>query len=173
MNIRIRPAVSGDVPVILDIMNEAIIHTTSVYEYTPRPIEVQQAWFEKKQADAMPVLVAVNEEEVLGYGTYDVFRPRAAYRFTVEHSVYVAAPHRGLGIGAIILKALIHKALEEGYHTMIAGIDAANKGSIAFHRKYGFEEVGLLREVGYKFDRWLDLQFMQLILNRPSASQPE
>lgn len=112
----------------------------------------------------MPVVVAESNGQVVGFGSYGIYRPWDAYRFSAEHSIYVTEGHQGKGIGGRILMELIAHARRQHFHTMIAGIDAANKGSYAFHQKHGFTEVGRLREVGYKFDQWLDLIFMQLFL---------
>ncbi len=160
----IRNATMADLPAILDIVNHAIRHTTAVYDYQPRSLAVQQAWFEKKQADAVPVVVAVEQETVLGFGSYGIFRPWAAYQFSAEHSVYVAPEAQRKGVGRAILAELIRLATAQGFHTLIAGIDAGNTGSLALHEQFGFAEVGRFREVGYKFDVWLDLVFMQLFL---------
>jgi len=123
-----------------------------------------QAWFKEKKEQHWPVIVATLDDKIAGYGTYGTFRFKDGYKFTVEHSVYVSHQHTGIGIGKLLLAELISLAKQEGYHTMIGGIDAENKSSIEFHKKFGFTETGLLKEVGYKFDKWLDVQFMQLIL---------
>ncbi len=164
MNITLRDASRDDVPAILAIVNYNILHTTAIYDYNIRPLETQQAWFDQQQKDGMTVLVAESEGRVVGYGSYARFRPRDGYRFSVEHSIYVEGQSQGQGNGKLLLEALIQRAKAQGFHTLIAGIDAANKDSIAFHQKAGFAEVGYIREVGYKFDRWLDLVFMQLVL---------
>jgi phosphinothricin acetyltransferase len=164
MEAHIREAHFGDLESILQIINHAIVYTTAVYDYQPRTLEQQQQWFEKKQADNMPVIVAEYAGEVIGFGSYGIFRPWDAYRFSVEHSVYVDEQHRGKGIGRQLLRKLIELAKAQRFHTLIAGIDAANTNSYAFHQKFGFVEVGRFREVGYKFDKWLDLVFMQLFL---------
>lgn len=164
MPMNIRAAETKDLPGILAITNHAILHTTAIYEYAVRSPEFIEQWFKQKQAENMPVLVYELNNQAVGYGTYGIFRPRAAYQFSVEHSVYVHPDYQGQGIGKQLLAALINKARSEGYHTMIAGIDAANEQSCALHQKFGFSEVGRLREVGYKFDTWLDLVFMQLLL---------
>jgi phosphinothricin acetyltransferase len=114
----------------------------------------------------MPVIVAEKDNEVVGFGTYGIFRPWDAYRFSVEHSIYTHHNFRGMGIGKLIMTELIKLAIEQGFHTMIAGVDASNKGSYGFHKKFGFQEIGTFKEVGYKFDRWLDLVFMQLFLDK-------
>jgi phosphinothricin acetyltransferase len=164
MSIHLRDAHRDDVPAILDIVNYNILNSTAIYDYNSRALETQQAWFDSLKAAGMAVLVAEQDGRVIGYGSYGSFRPRDAYRFSVEHSIYVDASSQGKGVGKLLLQALIERARTQGFHTMIAGIDAANQGSIEFHRKFGFTEAGYIREVGYKFDRWLDLVFMQLII---------
>ena len=162
----IREAETKDLPVILDIMNEAILNTTAVYDYEPKMMAFVEDWFQKKQLDKAPVLIYEMDQKAIAYGTYGRFRPRDAYRYSVEHSIYVHKDFRGAGAGTQLLYALIKRAQEEGYHTMIAGIDAANEKSYGFHKKMGFVEAGRVKEVGYKFDTWLDLIFMQLMLKK-------
>lgn len=164
MEIKIRPAVFADIDTILEIVNHQILHSTSNYDYEPHDFETQKSWFEEKQASNQPVIVAEYENGTIGYATYGSFRHKTGYRFTVEHSVYVAEEFLGKGVGKLLLGELIKLAKEQKYHTMIGVIDAENKGSIAFHEKYGFETVGVIKESGYKFDRWLSSVFMQLIL---------
>ncbi len=162
--ITIREATIHDIPKILDIVNHAIMHTTANYLYDVQTLEEQTRWFENKQRSKFPVIVADLNGTAIGFGTYGTFREKIGYQYTVEHSVYVAPDLIGKGVGKQLLQSLISQAKDEGYHTMIGGIDAANKGSIAFHKKFGFTETGILKEVGFKFGKWLDLQFMQLIL---------
>lgn len=164
MNVIIRNATTEDIPQILEIVNHAILHTTSNYLYDVQTLEKQLHWFEEKKSKKFPIIVADHNGTAIGFGTYGTFREKIGYQFTVEHSVYVAPEFIGKGIGKQLLLALIIIAKDEGYHTMIGGIDAANLGSIAFHKKFGFVETGILKEVGFKFGKWLDLQFMQLIL---------
>ena len=161
---QIRDAQRKDLSIILDIMNDAILHTTSIYDYEIRSDEFVENWFNKKQLDNMPVLVAESNGKAVAYGSYGIFRAWDAYKFSVEHSIYVQKNFQGQGIGKQLLITLIDKAKNGGYHTMIAGIDAANQKSCDFHKKFGFVEAGRIKEVGYKFDRWLDLVFMQLML---------
>lgn len=160
----IRPATINDLPVILEIMNDAILNTTSIYDYDARSESFVNDWFRQKQSAGLPVLVYDVNGITAGFGSYGSFRAWQAYRFSVEHSIYVHKDHRGKGIGSLLLKALIHKAREQGYHTMIAGIDASNENSIIFHKRAGFEEAGRIKDAGYKFNKWLDLVFMQLML---------
>ncbi len=164
MEIHVKEADKMDVPSILAIINHEITHSTAVYDYSERTLKVQQEWFEKKKNEGMPVIVAERGGEVLGYGTYGIFRPWDAYRFSVEHSIYISKEFQGRGIGKLIMKELIRLAKEQGYHTMVAGLDADNKSSYGFHKRFGFVEVGTFKEVGYKFDQWLDLILMQLML---------
>ena len=164
MNVIIRNANVEDLPQILEIVNHAILHTTSNYLYEVQTLENQLQWFEEKKSKQFPIIVADYNGTAVGFGTYGTFREKIGYQFTVEHSVYVAPEFIGKGIGKQLLLALIVLAKDEGYHTMIGGIDAANTGSIDFHRKFGFVETGIIKEVGFKFGKWLDLQFMQLIL---------
>jgi len=164
MEIKIRPAVFADLDTILEIINHQILHSTSIYDYEPRDFETHKLWFEDKVTHDLPVLVAETENGTIGYATYGTFRHKIGYRFTVEHSVYVADQFLGKGIGKLLLAELIQVAKKQKYHTMIGVIDSENEGSIAFHKKYGFETVGVIKESGYKFDRWLSSVFMQLIL---------
>lgn len=160
----IRPAVIEDLTSILEIVNHAILYTTAIYDYNQRTLDEQLIWFEEKQASNFPVVVAESNNEVIGFGTYGAFRVKIGYRFTVEHSVYVSDKATGKGIGKLLLQKLIDLAKEQNFHSMIGVIDATNLGSIAFHKKFGFQEVGVLKEAGYKFDKWLDVSLMQLLL---------
>ena len=132
-----------------------------------------------QQKAGYPVLVAVNSAEgVLGYASLGDWRAWDGYRHTVEHSVYVRADQRGKGVGEALMHALIKRARRIGKHVMVAGIEAKNAGSIRLHEKLGFEHVGHLKQVGTKFGCWLDLLFLQLILDertepdRLSKSEP-
>lgn len=160
----IRKATQSDLSSILEIVNHAIATTTSIYDYDARTIEVQTLIFESKNANGFPIYVAECNNEILGFGTYDTFRTKIGYRFTVEHSVYVKDGFAGKGIGALLLQKLIDTAKEEKYHIMIGVIDASNENSIAFHERFGFQSMGILKEVGFKFDRWLDANLMTLKL---------
>lgn len=163
-NTIIRNAIFEDIPAILEIVNHAIIHTTSNYNYEVQSIEVQTKWFKEKVLKNFPIIVAVIENQVVGFGTYGTFREKIGYQFTVEHSVYVADSFIGKGIGRLLLAKLIELAKNQKLHVMIGAIDAENLASIAFHEKFGFETVGNIRQTAFKFDRWLDLVLMQLIL---------
>lgn len=164
MKIKIRKATSDDLVKILDIVNHSILHTTANYNYEIQSIETQTKWFEDKKDKNYPIIVADYNGVVIGFGTYGMFREKIGYQYTVEHSVYITEEFIGKGIGSLLLNELIRLAKEKGFHVMIGAIDADNSGSIAFHEKFGFEVCGTIREVGFKFDHWLDLVFMQLIL---------
>jgi len=164
MNIEIRPAGTDDLQAMLAIYNHAIINTTAVYDYQPRTSDAQRQWFETKQAQRLPVLVAVDSATIIGFGSFGPFRPWPAYQFTVENSLYVDSAFRRKGAGTALLASLVTAAHTAGYHTMVAGIDATNEASLALHRKAGFEPVAHFREVGWKFERWLDLVFMERLL---------
>lgn len=164
MQTNIRLAEAKDLPAILEIVNYNILNSTAVYDYDPKSLSEMQTWFEEKQQANWPVFVAELDGEITGYASYGPFRFKQGYRFTIEHSVYVNNKHNGKGIGKLLLTELITLAKAKNYHTMIGGIDADNKGSIEFHKKFGFTETGTIKESGFKFGRWLDLTFMQLIL---------
>ena len=165
MKIAIRPYQTEDTQAILDIINYNILHSTALYDYNIRTYEQQKAILDDKLAKNFPVIVAEANGQVVGFGMYSEFRFREAYKFTVEHSVYVANDYHGKGIGNLLLAELIALAKVQKLHTMIAVIDAENQGSVSFHEKFGFKTVGIIKESGYKFNRWLHSVFMQLILD--------
>ena len=154
---------------ILEILNEAIVNSTALYDYKPRAPQAMVGWFKAKETGRFPVIGAVDGEKLLGFASYGTFRAWPAYKYTVEHSVYVHRDHRGKGIGAALMGKLIEAAREQQYHVVIGGIDAANSASVALHEKLGFFHAGTIRQAGYKFGRWLDLAFYQLLLETPEA----
>jgi L-amino acid N-acyltransferase len=164
MKIIIRPYQTEDTKAILDIINHNILHSTALYDYKIRSYEQQKIILEEKISKNFPVIVASVNDQVVGFGMYSEFRFREAYKFTVEHSVYVNENFHGQGIGKLLLQELITLARKQKLHTMIAVIDSENQASVEFHEKFGFKTVGIIKESGYKFDRWLDSVFMQLIL---------
>lgn len=153
---------------ILDIFNEAILTSTALYDYQPRKIESMKPWFEAKEKGNFPVIGIEDEKGTLqAFGSFGTFRAWPAYKYTVEHSVYVHKDHRGKGLGLSVMNALIEAARQRDVHAMMGGICASNEGSIALHTRLGFKHVGTLPEVGFKFGRWLDLAFYQLLLDTP------
>lgn len=164
MQTNIRTAEAKDLPVILDIINYNILNSTAVYDYDPKSLADMQPWFEERQQEGYKVIVAEHDNAVAGYAAYGIFKPKKGYQFTVEHSVYVSENFQGKGIGKLLMAELIAIAKSEGIHSMIGVIDADNKSSIEFHKQFGFTETGFLKEAGFKFGRWLNVTFMQLML---------
>jgi L-amino acid N-acyltransferase YncA len=153
----------------LDILNEAIVNSTAIYDYRARVLASMGAWFQAKEAGGYPVIGAIGEVgQLLGFATYGVFRAWPAYKYSVEHSVYVHREHRGQGIGLALMKQLIDSARSKQYHVLIGGIDLTNRSSIALHEKLGFFHAGTIQHAGFKFGRWLDLAFYELILDTPA-----
>ncbi|MEO6452756.1 MAG: N-acetyltransferase family protein [Ginsengibacter sp.] len=165
--ITVREANENDLNELLEIYNEVILHTTAVYQYEVHTLEMRREWFATKQQQGFPVFVAEENKSVAGFSTFGAFRNWQAYKYTVENSIYVAANCRGKGIGKLLMTPLINAAKELDMHTIIAGIDATNEVSIKLHENFGFREMAHFKQVGYKFNRWLDLKFLQLILETP------
>ncbi|MDX2049472.1 MAG: GNAT family N-acetyltransferase [Chitinophagaceae bacterium] len=163
--ISIRNATERDLPALLEIYNDIILHTTAVYDYEPHTLEMRQVWFKTKVEQGFPVFVAEEDGKILGFSSIGPFRAWAAYKYSVENSVYVASSERGKGIGKLLIPPLIEAAKQLKLHTIIAGIDATNEASIKLHKSFGFAEVAHFKEVGWKFERWLDLKFLQLVLD--------
>jgi len=159
----VRAARESDLEAINDIYNYFVLNSTCTYQEEPEPLEGRRAWF-RHHGKRHPVIVAVEDGEVVGWGSLSAYHPRSAYRNTVENSVYVHPGHHRRGIGSLLLKDLIVRARRLGHRAIIAGIDADQAGSVALHAKWGFEGAGRLRKVGLKFGRWLDVIYMQLSL---------
>ncbi len=164
MNYIIRKATEKDLESILEIVNYNILNTTSIYDYEPRTLAQQKEIFDEKTKSGFPLIVIQIDNEIAGFGTYGTFRFKEGYKFTVEHSVYVSINHQGKGLGKLLLAELIEWAKKQKLHTMIAVIDAENQNSVEFHKQFGFETVGVIKESAFKFNKWLDTVFMQLIL---------
>ena len=160
----IRQATREDVANILEIFNYNIRHSTAIYLYEEQTYEERMSWFEGKLEAGEPVLVYEVDGKVGGYATYGKFRPHIAYQYTIENSVYVHEDFQRRGIAKALMVRLIEEAESRQYKTMIACIDASNEGSKRMHEKLGFSYKGTLEKVGYKFDRWLDLDLYQLEL---------
>ena len=159
-----REATEADLEGLVAIYNEVVAHSTAVFSCLPVSVEERRHWWQARTAQGYPVLVAHDEHGVAGFGTFGDFRPWPGYRFTVEHTLHVRADARGRGLGTQMLQALVQRARALGKHVMVAGVDAGNAASIRLHERCGFAQAGRLREVGYKFDRWLDLVFLQRAL---------
>jgi phosphinothricin acetyltransferase len=163
--INIRNAQEADLAGILHIYNDAILNTTAVYSEEPHTLEMRQVWYHERVSKGFPVLVAETDGKIVGFSTYGHFRIWPCYRYTIEHSVYVDPAFRGQGISKQLLRPLIHTAQQNGIHAMIAAIDGENQISYRLHQSLGFKQVAHFKEVGFKFGRWLDLLFMELLLD--------
>lgn len=154
---------------ILDILNDAIVNSTVLYDYKPRTMELMETWFDTKINNNFPVIGLVNEQdELMGFGSYGTFRAFPAYKYTVEHSLYVQKDHRGKGLGKILLSEIIKNAQEQDYHCLIAAVDSTNEASIRLHKQFDFEFCGRIKQAGYKFGDWLNVDFYQLLLDTPT-----
>jgi L-amino acid N-acyltransferase YncA len=160
----ISAAARPQLPEIRDIYNEVIRNSTAVFSDVEVTLENREAWFDAKRVAGFPVLAAADSSGVVGFGTFGEFRSWPGYRHTVEHSVHVRADYRGRGAGRALVQALLQEAARMQKHVMIAGIDAKNVTSISLHETLGFQTVGELKEVAFKFGRWLDLKFMQRLI---------
>jgi len=162
---KVRHADHDDLHGILEIYNEAVANTTASYDYEPRTLEHRIAWFEDHAKSNLPVFVAVNEAgRVAGWSALNRYHDRKGYQFTTENSVYVAADLRGKGIGKLLMRPLVDAARQRGLHAILAGIDAENEASIRLHASFGFVKVAHFKQVGFKFGRWLDVVYMELLL---------
>ncbi len=163
--ITIRTATVADAPAIAAIYNRAVTETTATFDLTPRRLDEQKAWISDRSG-AFSAIVAVDPDsrEVIGFASLSPYKERAAYRTTVENSVYVHHLHSGRGVGRALMDRLIEIARESGFHSIIARIETSGEASQALHRSCGFELVGIEREIGRKFGRWLDTAIMQLLL---------
>lgn len=167
----IRPATRADIPAILEIYNDAVLTTTASYDYKPRPLEHRIQWFEDHERTGFPVFVAEENGKVIGWSSLSRYHDRAGYQYTSENSIYVAAEARGRGVGKALLGPLIESARQIGLRAIIAVIDAENAHSVKLHAGFGFVEVGRFKSVGFKFGRWLDVVYMELLLPEPAAAQ--
>ncbi|MGD0770798.1 MAG: N-acetyltransferase family protein [Tepidisphaeraceae bacterium] len=159
----IRLATADDLLAVNEIYNHCVLHSNCTYQETPEPMEGRRQWFAMHDA-RHPVTVAEMNRRVVGWGALSAYHARAAYRNTVENSVYVHREFYRQGIGSLILRDLIIRARALGYHAIIASIDAGQTASIALHARFAFEEVGHFKQVGFKFGSWLDVVYLELLL---------
>ena len=159
----IRPAEAADLPAIADIYNEAVLNSTATFDVEPWTTEQRDRWF-REHSHPNAVLVAVRGGDVVAWAALSPHQRKPAYRFAGESSLYVRAEHRGEGIGALLLARVLEVAAMNGFHSVFARIADGNPASLRLHRRFGFRRVGVEREVGYKFDRWLDVVVMQKAL---------
>jgi L-amino acid N-acyltransferase YncA len=163
-HVRVRPARREDCPAILEIYNEAVLTTTASYDVEPRTLEHRLSWFDDHIRKGYGVFVAEDAEQVVGWSSLSPFHDRFGFRYTAENSVYVAATRRGQGIGARLFPPLLDSARDKKLHSLVAAIDANNAASLRLHARFGFTQVGHFREVGHKFERWLDVLYLQRML---------
>jgi L-amino acid N-acyltransferase YncA len=162
----VRAARRDDMAGVLAIYNDAVRHTTATFDYEARSLAAQESLLEEKTREGFGFLVAAGDDGgVVGFATYGLFRSRPGWRFACEHSVYVADGVRRRGVGRRLITPLVAHAREQGFHTMVGVVDASNAASMALHHACGFETFGVLREGGYKFDRWLDVAMVGLRLS--------
>ncbi len=159
----IRPADAADLPAIAEISNDAVLNSTATFDVEPWTEDEQARWLQQ-HGHPYAVLVADQKGQVMGWASLGPYRPKAAYRFTAEDSVYVRTVVQGGGIGALLLARLLEVAAGNGFHAVIARIVEGNPTSERLHRRLGFRRVGVEREVGRKFERWLDVVVMQKVL---------
>lgn len=162
MNPTLRPATADDIPAAQAIYAHHVRHGTGTFELDPPSVAEMQSRFLELSGRDYPYLVAEIDDEIVGFGYAGPFRARRAYRYTCEDSIYLHPEKRGLGIGSLLLGKLIETSSERGFTQMVALIgDSNNRASVALHAKLGFETTGTMRDVGFKFDRWLDVVIMQ------------
>lgn len=161
----IRPAIEADLPAVLAIYNDAVATTTAIWNDHLSDLDGRRDWWQDRVSQGFPVLVAEFDGVCVGYATYGHFRPNDGYKHSRELSVYVGAQQRGKGIASRLMEALEEHARAHGVHVLVGGLEAENTASLALHAKHGFTQAGHLKQVGRKFDRWLDLVLMQKVLD--------
>lgn len=160
----IRRANVGDADSIAHIYNHAVLHLAATAQETVETVEERTAWLAEHAAHNLPVFVAALGETVVGWSSLTAFHARSGYRFTVEDSVYVHPERHGQGLGKRLLGPLVQEAQNLGFHAIMAWLDGENAASLALHARFGFTEVGRFREIMHKFDRWMDVVILELLL---------
>lgn len=162
--VELRSATPADLAAIAAIYNQSVVDSTASWDYEPWTAAQHADWYAYKVERGFPLLVAVDADQVVGYASYGEFRHKIGYDRTRELSIYLAETARGKGVGTTLMRALIDHARADGVHVLVGGLSADNEASVRLHRKMGFVEVARMPQVGRKFDRWLDLVYMQLVL---------
>jgi L-amino acid N-acyltransferase len=165
--LHIREANLSDLPSMLDIYNDAIRNLTATFDLEEQTLDERKIWFDNHDGK-YPLIVAELNSEVVGYSCLSPFRAKPAYSSSTELSIYISPNHRGHGIGVTLMKEILHRAIELGYHTVISGITGGNDVSVKLHKRFRFEFVGCFKEVGLKFGQWQDVHFYQLLINEQS-----
>ena len=164
MTVSLRVAEQRDAESIAEIYNYEVENTTATFDLVPRTVDAQVEWLSARSGAFSAIVAEENHSKVVGFAALSTYRDRAGYRTTVENSIYVHRDFHRRGIGRLLLSNLLEIARDSGFHTVIARIDSRSHGSLALHRSLGFNEVGVEREIGRKFGRWLDSVIMQKIL---------
>jgi L-amino acid N-acyltransferase YncA len=159
----LREARAADLEAVDRIYDHYVQTSTCTFQLEPAGLEAREAWF-SSHGERCPVLVAETDGTIVGWGSLSVYNAREGYRFTVEDSVYVDEAARGQGVGTALLRELIDRGRTLGHHTILASIEAEQRASVRLHERFGFVEVGRMRQLGWKFDRWLDVVYMQKML---------
>ena len=164
----VRDARKSDLPALLEIYNQAVLTSPATFDLEPRTLAQRRAWF-TEHGPSHPLVVAEEQGRVVGYASLSKFRDKLGYSRSAEDSVYVHKDFQGKGVGKALMGEILARAVALGYHTVIAGIVPPNEASVRLHRGFGFVYVGNFKEVGFKFSRWQDVVFYQLLLpaNRP------
>lgn len=173
MSFIIRDAVIEDVPKITTIYGEAVDNGTATYELTAPDLDEMMNRFESMSSNSFPYLVAEDDDQFLGYAYAGPFRPRPAYRWTVEDSIYLAPEARGRGVGYKLLMTLVERSEALGFRQMIAIIGGGEAASIGVHRKAGFQDAGSMKATGFKHGKWLDTTIMQIDLGDGASTDPD
>ncbi|MBX9571492.1 MAG: GNAT family N-acetyltransferase [Candidatus Obscuribacterales bacterium] len=160
----LREAEERDLPRITEIYNQSVLSSTATFDLVEEKLEARQRWFQEHQKDGLPIFVIEKDSSIVGWASLSYYHSRCAYRQTVEPSIYIDASYRKHGYGKQLMNRLMTAAAENGYHAIVALVCSENDASIKLAQVYGFEQVGRLKEVGYKFDRWLDVSILQKVL---------
>ncbi len=161
----IRRATEADGEAIRQIYNREVLESTVTFDLVPRSADDQRTYIAARSG-ALCVIVAEEDGVIAGFASLSFYRDRPAYRTSVENSVYTHRGFRARGVGDLLMASLVERATASGFHAIFARIADAQEASLALHRKYGFELVGIEKEVGRKFGRWLDVALLQLLLER-------
>ncbi|MGE5545126.1 MAG: N-acetyltransferase family protein [Bacillota bacterium] len=162
--LHIRDAVASDLPSLLNIYNYAVKNLAASFDIEEKTLAERETWFNEHQGK-YPLIVAELNDEVVGYCSLSMFRDKAAYSRSAELSIYIQPGHWGEGIGTALMQEMLIRAKKLGYHVIVAGITGDNEVSIKLHKKMGFEFVGCFKEVGFKFGKWHDVHFYQLLID--------
>lgn len=163
VEMEVRDSRKSDLPALLEIYNEVVKNSHSTFDLNPQTMVQRRRWF-SEHGGRYPLVVAETRGQVIGYASLSKFRDKPAYSKTGESSVYVHRSFQGKGVGTLLMKEIVVRAKRFGYHTVIAGIALPNEASLRLHERMGFAYVGSFKEVGFKFGRWRDVTFYQLLL---------